>query len=60
MQDMFGKSRKTVEAIYRRCGIGVFALPALVAIALVGLVLTHADSSGWITESVKAEFMGAN
>jgi hypothetical protein len=60
MQGIFGKTGEMVTAIYRSWGIGVFALPVLVAIALVGLVLIHPDTSGWMPESVKAELTGAS
>jgi hypothetical protein len=49
-------SGETVRRLYRDWGIGIFVLPVLVAIALVGLVLTHPTASRWISEAVEAEF----
>jgi len=40
MHGLLDKSGETVNRIYRRWGIGVFALPVLLAIALVGLAMT--------------------
>jgi hypothetical protein len=54
------KSRETVKRIYRNWGIGVFALPVLVVIALLGLVQTHSDPSRWMSEALQTEVSGAN
>ena len=52
---------ETVNRIYRNWGIGAFALPVLMVIALVGLALTHSNpSSKWMSEAIRAEFTGAN
>jgi hypothetical protein len=40
MQGLLDKSGDTINRIYQRWGIGVFALPVLLAIALVGLAMT--------------------
>jgi hypothetical protein len=50
---------ETVNRIYRNWGIGAFALPVLVAIALVGLAVTHSERS-WMSEAIRAEFTAAN
>ena len=47
---------ETVNRIYRNWGIGVFALPVLVVVALVGLAATRSDRSAWISDAVRAEF----
>jgi hypothetical protein len=47
---------ETVNRIYRNWGIGAFALPVLVVIALTGLALTHSERSSWMSEAVRAEF----
>ena len=49
---MFG----TVNRIYRNWGIGVFVLPVLVVVALIGLALTPSDRSAWMSEAFRAEF----
>lgn len=60
MQGLLDKSGETINRIYRRWGIGVFALPVLVAIALVGLAMTPRAAPNWITQATEAEFAGAN
>ena len=60
MQGLLDKSGETVNRIYRRWGIGVFALPVLLAIALVGLAMTPRAAPSWISEAAEAEFTGAN
>jgi hypothetical protein len=50
---------ETVNRIHRKWGIGAFALPVLIAIALVGLVLTHSEPSSWMSDAVQAEFRAA-
>jgi hypothetical protein len=60
MHGMFRKSGETVKHIYRSWGIGVFALPVLVVIALVGMVVAHSDTSNWMSEAVQAGFAGSN
>jgi hypothetical protein len=56
MGDMFNKSGKVVSRIYRTWGIGVFALPVLIAVALVGLILSRPGISNWMPEAVETEF----
>jgi hypothetical protein len=60
MQGLLDKLGETINRIYRRWGIGVFALPALLAIALVGLAMTPRAASNWITQATEAEFAGDN
>jgi hypothetical protein len=60
MHGLLDKSGETVNRIYRRWGIGVFALPVLLAIALVGLAMTPRAEPNWISEAARAEFTGAN
>jgi hypothetical protein len=47
---------ETVNRIYRNWGVGVFALPFLMVIALIGLILSHSDPSGWVSDALRAEF----
>ena len=54
MQGLLDKSGETINRIYRRWGIGVFALPVLLAIALVGLAMTPRAASNWITQATEA------
>src|SRR5258708_19961926 len=57
---MLKKSGGTVSRIYQAWGIGIFALPVLVAIALVGLVLSRPGASNWMPEAVRTEFATPN
>jgi hypothetical protein len=60
MQSLLDKSGETISRIYQRWGIGVFALPVLLVIALVGLAMTPRAASDWISQATDAEFAGAN
>jgi len=60
MHGMFEKSGEIVRRIYDNWGVGAFALPVLVVIALAGLALTHLDASNWMSEAIQAEFTSAN
>ena len=60
MQGLLDKSGKTISRVYQRWGVGVFALPVLLAIALVGLAMTPRAAPNWITQATEAEFAGAN
>jgi hypothetical protein len=58
MHGSFDKSDETDNQ--RSWSIGLFALPLCIAIALVGFVLTHPESSNWISEAAQAEFVGVD
>jgi hypothetical protein len=60
MHGMFEKSGETVKRIYHNWGIGIFALPVLVVIALAGLAITHFEASNWIPEAALSELTGAS
>ena len=60
MQGLFDKPGETINRIYQRWGIGIFALPLLLVIALVGLAMTPGAASNWISQATKAEFAGAD
>jgi hypothetical protein len=60
MHGVFERSGEMVRRIYDNWGVGAFALPALIVIALVGLAMTHMDVSNWMSEAAQAEFTGAN
>jgi hypothetical protein len=60
MQGLLDKSGETINRIYQRWGIGIFALPVLLMIALVGLAMTPGAPSNWISQATEAEFAGAN
>jgi hypothetical protein len=54
MHGSFDRSREPGKSIYRSWRIGL--LPALLAMALVGLAITHPNMSSWISDTVQAEF----
>ena len=53
MGGMFRKSGETLSRIYRNWGIGIFALPVLIGIALAGLVLSRPDPSNLMPDVVQ-------
>ena len=56
MHDSFDKSRDSDGRIYLSWGIGLYALPVLLVIALTGMALSHPTLSGWISQAAQAEF----
>lgn len=60
MHGSFEKSGETVKSIYRKWGIGIFALPVLIVALLVGVAVTQPDVSKWISEAAQAEFVNSN
>lgn len=61
MHGTLERSRETRDnSIHSRWGIGFLALPALLAIMLIGLAVIHPTASSWISEAVQAEFAGAS
>ena len=55
MHGSLDKSGKDENSIYQRWGIGFLALPALLAITLIGLAILQPAASNWISEAVQAE-----
>ena len=53
MGGMFRKSGEILSRIYRNWGIGIFALPVLIGIALAGLVLSRPDPSNLMPDVVQ-------
>jgi len=60
MHRLFRKSGEIANHIYRRWGIGVFALPVLLAITLVGMAITPRAAPNWMSQAAESEFTGAN
>jgi len=56
MHGSFDGPRETLKSAYRNWGVGIFALPLLIAAALVGLAVTSPVASDWIAQAVQAEF----
>jgi hypothetical protein len=60
MHGTFDKSGKPDSEIRQYWSVGLFALPALVVIVLVGLAVVQPTASNWISDAVQAEFVGTN
>jgi hypothetical protein len=58
MHGNFDKSGESNNRIGRGWGIGFFAMPVLLVIALIGLAVARPDVSIWISEAAQAEFVG--
>jgi hypothetical protein len=58
MHGSLDKSGNNEDSIYRRWGLGLLALPALLAVTLIGLAIAQPSTSNWISEAVQAEFAG--
>jgi hypothetical protein len=58
MHGTFDRRRESDNRIHRRPDIGFFALPAFLAIALLGLAVTHPAVSTLVSNAVQAEFVG--
>jgi hypothetical protein len=58
MHGSFDKSGDNDNRTRRSWSVGFFAVPALIAIAQIGFVLTHPVASKWISEAAQAEFGG--
>ena len=59
MHGTFDRSGESRNRFDRSWNVGLFAVPALLAIALVGLAMTQPAASNWISEAAQAEFAGA-
>jgi hypothetical protein len=46
------------QSSYRGWDIKLVALPILLAIALIGLAVSHPSASRWISDAAQAEFVG--
>ncbi|THD63977.1 MAG: hypothetical protein E7813_17210 [Bradyrhizobium sp.] len=60
MHGSFDRSGEPDNRTHQRWNVAVFAIPALVAAALAGLMLTQPSASLWISEAAQAEFVGFN
>ena len=59
MHGTFDRSGESRNRFDRSWSAGLFAVPALFAIALIGLAMTQPAASNWISEAAEAEFAGA-
>lgn len=60
MHGSFDKQGETGNRSNRRWGIGVFAVPVFLVIALIGLAVIKPEASNWISAAVQAEFAGSS
>jgi hypothetical protein len=60
MHGSFNKPGKPDDDVRGNWNVGLFALPALIVIALVALAVMHPAASNWISDAVQAEFVGIN
>jgi hypothetical protein len=58
MHGSFERSGRSDNHTHRSWSVGLFALPALVVIGLIGLAIAKPAMSGWISQAVEAEFTG--
>jgi hypothetical protein len=57
MHGTIERSRETSDrGTHRNSDIGFLAVPALIAVAMVGLVIFQPAASSWIAEAAQAEF----
>jgi hypothetical protein len=54
----FAGSGKSDNSLSKRWGIGFFAFPVLLAVALIGLVMLEPAASKWISDAAQAELAG--
>jgi hypothetical protein len=55
MGGFFRQSGEFIGDIYRNWGIGIFALPVLIVIALVGMVKSRPSASSWMSDVDRTE-----
>jgi len=58
MHGTFEKRGESDDRIHRSSGIGFFAFPALLVIALIAFAVTHPGVSTLISDAVQAEVVG--
>lgn len=56
MQGPVDKQPQDSRSAYRNWDIKLFALPVLLAAALIGFVVSHPGVSKWVADAVQAEF----
>jgi hypothetical protein len=60
MHDPFNESPKDQPNIYRSWSMKLVALPLLLAIALIGYVVSHPGAIKRVTDGVQDEFLGTD
>ena len=60
MQGPVEKQPRDNRSAYRNWDIKLFALPVLLAAALIGFVVSHPGVSKWVADAAQAEFVGTD
>jgi hypothetical protein len=60
MHGPFDKTPQGEPNIYQNWSIKLFALPLVLAIALIGYVVSHPHVAKWVADGVQAEFVGTD
>jgi hypothetical protein len=60
MQGPLEKQARDSRSAYRNWDIKLFALPVLLAAALIGFVVSHPGVTKWIADAAQAEFVGTD
>ena len=60
MQDPVEKQPRASHSAYRNWDVKLFALPVLLAAALIGFVVSHPGISKWVADATQAEFAGTD
>ena len=60
MHDQFDESPKDNPNIYRSWSMKLVALPLLLAIALIGYIVSHPGVIKWMADGVQVEFVGSD
>jgi hypothetical protein len=54
------ESDRVARRLYRRWGMGLFLLPVLMVVAMIGMVMTNEGASRWLSDAAQAEFVNTN
>ena len=60
MQGPVEKQPRDSRSAYRNWDIKLFALPVLLAAALIGFVVSHPGVAKWVADAAQAEFVGTD
>jgi len=60
MQNPVEKQPRDVRSVYRNWDIKLFALPVLLAAALIAFLVSHPGAFKWIADAAQAEFVGTD
>lgn len=60
MHGSLEKQPRDSKSAYRNWDIKLYALPILLAVALISFVISHPGASKWISDAAQAEFVGTD